>query len=125
MTPTPLADDLIAEALACPCDTRPGPHADYYPCDTQQDLLCARCECLVELVQAIDTWQAEQVSGLPWEQIAQQIQYPHLPPLSKPQRVWYRVIGLGMGLGMWAYYAAHCVWTFSVWSWDHWWRRNL
>jgi hypothetical protein len=51
-----LADDLITEALVCPCNTRDGPR-------------CARCTCLVELACAMDVWLYEHRTGERWTDV--------------------------------------------------------
>ena len=93
---TPLADDLITATLACPCDTRPGP-------------LCARCECLLTVIQAIDLWQAEQIARMTGLALPP-------PPMGRLGRLGYTVLASGVVAVCLLYYA----WEMGVLRWQDW-----
>ena len=80
MLHTPLADDLLAACLACPCD-------ELGPC-------CARCECLLALVEVIDLWQWRHLTHDPLEAAILRHGLPRrLPPLSRWRGAVYTLRG--------------------------------
>ena len=102
-----LADDLITEALVCPCNTRDGPR-------------CARCACLVELACAMDVWLYEHRTGERWTDVVARRQGGER--LARPPRI-SGLRGVGSTLLGWSlnvYYVLHATGVFLVCAWKYW-----
>ncbi|HEY5865097.1 MAG TPA: hypothetical protein VI542_06025 [Candidatus Tectomicrobia bacterium] len=103
-----LADDLIREVLACPCDC-----SDDARC-------CVRCACLVELACAIDVWLYEHLTGERWTDVVARRQEGER--MARPPRI-SGLRGLGYTLLGWAvnvYAVLHAVDVFAVCAWKYW-----